>query len=937
MSNVLRRTAILAVTFMMSALACHADWFKGRIVNAETGEPLVGANVSSIVNPQPGWSICNYAIADSTGSFKLYSVNEGRIMLTVSMIGYKNVRKVDYSYGKDVKDTIDLGTIKLPPTALMLREVEVKASIPRVTMAGDTIVFNPEAFKLKEGARLDELIKKLPGVENRDGQLYWNNKPIRLMMNGKDMFGGGSMVSQLPAEAAKKLKLYDKKSELARHTGKDDGEEDTVLDIEVKPGFLDKWYGDVELAYQTKKRYLMNLGASKLSDNNPQMLFIQANNANRYYERNKQMSLQSNIDNDGKSQYGTYVYQHNWQTQETKNLSHNRFDFGGSLVHNDGWGTNNSSTETFFPNQDRNLSLSKDYHYKHKLSPRFQSSLFAYADTVNNISVSLDGEFTKTRNLSENNGASYSYEPDQFLYYSLAEVMGAKPGDALYEHLVTRNRNYQTVEGLARQFSLRYAWNRYLGKKGSFGLGGKTQVSGENRDTYNNRSLEYLREGRSENKWQFFDYSNHNILSSLGAKFDRWLSDKVYVSVADNVTYSRYRTQRNVFADTDETLVNDGKPTTPDNYNRNDVTVRKWSNQLSLQSTVKPAKPFTIMPKFVWQVDREDADYQYGQLDTATVRNTQTFTPSMFFKWKISRVRSLDLSFAYNTTVPELANTFAFTDTTDPLSISTGNGKLGNTHSHTTAFGYHRMWLRKQIVLGLNASYTKTINPLTTLFRYNPLTGVYTSQPVNVKGGDQWKVGIDYDQGLGIDFRLMNKFSIASTRANGFLTITDNDNIDAMPSLNHQKQLAISENLELSYEVEKLQLTLFNNLTWNRYHYDATSYNSKPLNNQLGLRGNVELGAFSFNFDVTDYYRHGYLTKAMNGHRVLANAYVSYSFNKNKCTFMLLADDIFNKDNDYESDYTAYQRTETSTDYLHHYVQLKFRYRFDAKEDKKKK
>lgn len=57
------------------------------------------------------------------------------------------------------------------------------------------------------------------------------------MMNGKDLFGGDQIINELPAEVAQKLKLYDRKSELSRHTGKDDGEEDHVLDIQVKPGF----------------------------------------------------------------------------------------------------------------------------------------------------------------------------------------------------------------------------------------------------------------------------------------------------------------------------------------------------------------------------------------------------------------------------------------------------------------------------------------------------------------------------------------------------------------------------------------------------------------------------------------------------------------------------------------------------------------------------
>ena len=156
----------------------------------------------------PGWSLSYVSTADSTGAFFIGNSYEGRILFTFRSIGYENLRKVDYSYGKEVSDTIDLGLIKLQPTALMLQEVEVTAKIPRITMSGDTIVFNPEAFKLKEGARLTDFIKNLPGVENRNGKLYWNNKPIRLMMNGKDLFGGDEIVDQLPAEVAAKLKLH---------------------------------------------------------------------------------------------------------------------------------------------------------------------------------------------------------------------------------------------------------------------------------------------------------------------------------------------------------------------------------------------------------------------------------------------------------------------------------------------------------------------------------------------------------------------------------------------------------------------------------------------------------------------------------------------------------------------------------------------------------
>ena len=925
---------ILLVLCLSGTLACQADWFKGRVINAETGEPLVGASIRSEVNPQPGWSIQNSTEADSTGAFVIHSNWEGRILLTFSSIGYKNTRKVDYSYGKEVKDTTDLGTIKLQPTMLMLREVEVTAKIPRFTMRGDTIVFNPEAFKLKDGARLDELIKKLPGVENRDGKLYWNNKPIRLMMNGKDLFGGDQVIGELPAEVAKKLKLYNRKSELARHTGKDDGEEDNVLDIQVKPGFLDKWYGIMDAYYQTTDRYMFDLTANKLSDHDPQMLFAQANNRNRWIDKSMRMSMDANIDGDGKSQYGSYNYQHNWQPKGTEKLSGSRVDVGASLGHRDGWNTDWSSTETFFPNEDRTMSLSKAYHNNHTFAPRLTSNLFTYADSLNAFNVSVNASYEKTHGLNKDEGAAYSYQPDQFQYFPLATAMGAKPGDALYDHLVTRNRNYQTRDGQQRNLSLNYSWTHYLGKKGSFAISGSTTASGENDDTYNNRKLEYLREGRMENQWQHFDYMNHAAQSTLGATFDYWVAKNLYFNISDNVSYGRDRSRRNVFADTSEAQAADGAATTPDAGNHMDATVKTWTNELSLKSTITPNKQLSIMPRFAWTAQHEDADYQYGQLDTAAVRNSHMLAPSLFLRWKLSRTRSMDLKFAYTTTVPELVSTFDYRNTIDPLNIATGNARLSNTHSHTTTFGYHRMWLRKQIVLDLSASYTKDINPLGSLFSYNTLTGVYTSKPVNVKGGDQWQLSVNYDQGLGVDFRLQNKLDLTFSQAYGYLTLLDDN---TLPALNHQKRFGLNNDLELSYEVEKVQLSFFEQLEWNRYRYDASAYNSHPLANRLGFNGTFELGHFEFFFNVYDLYGAGYQTTAMNGHRILADAYVQYKFCKNKCSLMLYGQDLFNKDVDYDSDYTSYQRTESSSDYMHHYAYLKFTYRFDAKESKNKK
>ncbi len=927
---------IVLMLSIMQTAECSADTFKGKIVNAETGEILVGASVEGEINPQPGWSCMTATETDSTGCFHLNGNMEGRIMFKFSMIGYKNLRKVDYSYGSEVKDTTDLGIIKLLPTALMLQEVKVTAKMPRITMVGDTIVFNPEAFKLKEGARLAELIKKLPGVENRDGKLFWNDKPIRLMMNGKDVFGGSQIISELPAEVASKLKLYDRKSELARHTGNDDGEEDHVLDIQVKPGFLDKWYGEAEAQYQTDKRYMFSVRASKLSDHDPQLIYGQANNTNRYIDRTMSQSMNRNIDGDGKSQYGSYNYQHNWETEGTDPYDNNSFDISASMGHSDGWNTSWQSTETFFPDKERTFSVADNYRYAHNLSPQLQAQLFAYTDSLNSISLNVKATYEKGYNISEDKGASYGYEPDKFEYHTIDAAFAAKSGDALYDRLITRNRYYQTGDKQTRSLNMDYSWEHFFGKKGSFTLQGNTNISGADEDTHINRSLEYLRENRTETVWQYYDRNNHDLSTQLGAELEYWLNSKVYLDISDNVTYSRTRTVRDIYTDNSEENIVGGMPTTPDLANAMGNLMHKWKNSFTLKSTIKPVKSFMIMPKFNWNVYREKANYHYGQLDTAAVRTSYTYEPSIFLKWKMSRVRNMDFSFAYNTTVPDLVSTLGYRNTINPLSISVGNPFLRKSHSYTTKYSYHRMWLRKQIVLGLSASYTKDINPLATLYSYNSTTGVYESKPMNVKGGGSWKFGLDYDQGIGVCFRLMNKLSVQASQSYGFLTIVDNNDPNTVPALNHQKSVGIDEDFDLTYETKTLQLSLYDRMQWNRYRYDDASYNMHPLYNRLGVIAMLKLEPFQVIAEVADHFRSDYAASEMNGHRLISSLSVDYSFCKNKCRLSLYVDDIFNKDIYYNSKYTAFQRFESAENYIHHYANLTFSYRFDAKADKKK-
>lgn len=281
LKHTLFATILLALLSIPASI--HAEDLKGRVLDANTKEPIEKASVKIEIKSGNSTQIMDIT-SDAEGKFSCSSSFEGRMTIKASMIGYETATKHSYSSGYSGTDTLDLGDFLLKPTELMLDDVVVTAKARRFTMSGDTIVFHPEAFKLKEGARLDELIKRLPGVVEKDGKLYWNNKPLRMLMNGRDIFGGGSIVGEIPAEAVKNIKTYNKASELAQQSGNDDGKDDNVLDINIKPGFMDKWYGDMTARLQTPKNYQASVQTNLLSDRNPTLVSIDANNVD-YFQK----------------------------------------------------------------------------------------------------------------------------------------------------------------------------------------------------------------------------------------------------------------------------------------------------------------------------------------------------------------------------------------------------------------------------------------------------------------------------------------------------------------------------------------------------------------------------------------------------------------------------------------------------------------------------
>lgn len=166
----------------------------------------------------------------------------------------------------------------------MLKEAVITAEAPPVTVKADTTEYSAAAYPVPEGSMLEELVKKIPGAEVSDeGKITINGKEIKkIMVDGKEFFSDDPKVSMknLPANMIEKVKAYDKKSDMARITGIDDGEEEAVLDLTVKKGMKKGWIGNLIAGYGSQERYEGGVMISRFKDDASFSVIGSANNTN---------------------------------------------------------------------------------------------------------------------------------------------------------------------------------------------------------------------------------------------------------------------------------------------------------------------------------------------------------------------------------------------------------------------------------------------------------------------------------------------------------------------------------------------------------------------------------------------------------------------------------------------------------------------------------
>ena len=250
------------------------------IVKDELKEPLPQLGVR-ILNAQDS-SFVKGTTSSEKGRFRVSGLAMGHYIVSLTYLGYETYHKnVSLIPGNE---SVNLGTIEMTPSSIMLAEAVIMGKTPDVIAKEDTIEFNAASYKTQPNAVVEDMIKKMPGIEiDENGKITANGKEIKkILVDGQEFFSDDPKVASknLPANMVEKLQVIDRKSDEARFSGVDDGEDETVINLTVKKGMKNGWFGSAQAGGATDARYEASLMANYFKDSNQLTLLAGANNTN---------------------------------------------------------------------------------------------------------------------------------------------------------------------------------------------------------------------------------------------------------------------------------------------------------------------------------------------------------------------------------------------------------------------------------------------------------------------------------------------------------------------------------------------------------------------------------------------------------------------------------------------------------------------------------
>lgn len=957
--------AILAMLMCPTKAWAQKNTVTGKVTEMRSGETLVGAT-AVLLNPKDSAQVSG-AVTGETGVFTISPKNGGKYILRISFIGYKPYFKNIEVKGKTATN---LGTIVMHEDATLMQQANVIARLAQVEMKADTFVYNADAYRMPEGAVLEELVKKLPGAEvEEDGTIKINGKTVKkIMVDGKDFFSNDTQMSMknIPTKMIKNIKAYDKQSDYSRVTGIDDGEEETVLDLTVKKGMKQGWLINVEGGYGTKGKYTGRANVMRILDNLQFAVFANTDNSSNGGGMTSSQMGGANIA---------------WENGK-RNYEAGLFKIGGSVRANRNFRENitKSNSETFL--QGASSTWSNAWNWGENLSWGMNADMRLewMPDSATNIIFTPSFSHSEGNNESENKSVTFDADPyEAGMSRPLEEFDDSVNGKMIYEDiLVNSNRNQNMSGNKSDNVSGRIQINRRLGKPGrNINFNANGNYSHSNGESWSISDIRYYKtKSRTyTNRYNESPSTNYNITSRLS--YTEPLTEYMNLQGSYQFQYRFSDSDRSMY-DLHELLEQDPTLTPEQLYmgyipgvdtlnwllnreNSQYATYNEYNHdaQLLLRFTRKFENEQELRFNFgaSLQPQTTHMDYAKNQIDTTIIRNVFNWAPRIHARWKINQGSQMNFRYNGRMSQPSMTNLIEVMDNSNPQYVSMGNAGLESSWTNSLNLDYNGYLQEKHMGWSARASYSTTDRSVSSATIYDAQTGNRYSRPMNIDGN--WNTSADIGFNTALDTAKHFSLNI-SARVNysnnvGYIsspidnlitpqTVEEMNNLFKNAYLNGDlaksttKNLGIGQNLRAGYRTEwgetgSIDISV------------RANYNYNHARNAINTNANLDSWNFSYGGDFTittpwgttlssdigPQYRRGYRDRAMNTTELIWNARLQHAFLK-KRNLIVSAHwyDILGERSTISRSISATMRSDTeTTNNTYSYVMFRVSYRLN--------
>jgi len=716
------------VAFLLTSVSfSQSVRFDGFIQDGEKN-PLEMANIMAVNSATKAMD--SYGITNDKGRFQLTLKPNTSYVVKISYLGMKS-KEINLS----TKTENIVQNIVLDDAGIELEGVEIVREMP-VSISGDTIVYNADSFKSGTEKKLEDVLKKLPGVEvNADGEIEVEGKKVsKLMVEGKDFFDGDTKlgVKNIPADAIDKIQVLRNYNEVSALKGLENDQDNVAMNIKLKEGKKNFWFGDVTAGTgvgELDSRYIIN----------PKLF---------YYSPKYSINLITNFNNIGELPLTAQDYFKftggfkNMMKKGGSNFNISSNDIGISLLRNN----RAKEIETKFGATNFAYSITKAWNISgFGILSTSKTDLETKSQTT--ILDSGDQQKREEETHQKNNlglfKLSSTYKPNdkfQFDYDILTKLSKQEEDtDLLRESVVQNISDTETILTNKKQDPTSVNQNLSLyytqSTKNIFAFEMQHLYQDEN-PFYNAnlRTQPFVLSGYTPDQSRNDLNQNRFVKTNkIDAKLDYYymVTPKSNINITFGNTYSHQNFDSHIFQILDNGERNDLN--TPENnnqvnYNFNDVF-------LGFHYKILTGK-FTLTPGF----SVHSYSMKNTQLGTDYSQNFTKILPDFFALYQIKKAETLTYNFSLTNDFTDINQLAAGNVLSDYSSLFRGNRFLENATSqvHTLRYFKYNMFNFENIFA--NATYTRKVDAIKTAADF---TGInQTSVPYNSNLADENFIGI---------------------------------------------------------------------------------------------------------------------------------------------------------------------------------------------------